>query len=149
MKQLQFSISIQAPKEKVWSVLLDDTTYRLWTNIFCEGSYAVGNWEEGSKVQFLTPDGRGLSSRVFKHVPNAFISIQHLGAIQDGVEDFDSEETKKWAGALENYSVSEHLGMSELSIEIDVTEDYIPYFEKTWPLALAKVKTLAEETLDC
>lgn len=145
MKQLRFSIEISAPKEKVWSVLLDDPTYRIWTSVFGEGSHAVGDWQEGSKMLFVGPDGTGgMSSRIFRHVPNAFLSIQHLGVIANGVEDFDSEATKQWSGALENYSLNERQGISELIIEIDVTEEFIGFFEETWPLALAQVKALSE-----
>ena len=145
MKQLRFSVEIPAPKEKVWRVLLEDPTYRIWTSVFGEGSHAVGDWQEGSKMLFLGANGMGgMSSRIFRHVPNAFLSIQHLGVIVNGVEDFDSEATKRWSGALENYSLNERKGVSELIIEIDVTEEYIAYFEKTWPLALEKVKTLSE-----
>jgi hypothetical protein len=144
MKQLNFSIQINAPKERVWKTLLDDHTYRQWTSIFNEGSYAVGDWSEGSKLLFLSADKSGLTSRVFRHAPNEFISIQHLGIVKDGVEDFEHEEAKKWTGALENYSVSEKNGVTELLIEMDSIEDYEAYFEKTWPLALEKVKELAE-----
>lgn len=145
MKQLSFSIQIKAPKEKVWSTLLDDTTYRQWTSIFHEGSYAVGDWKEGSKILFLGPEGSGMTSRIFRHVPNEFISIQHLGTVKNGIEDFDSEETKKWSGALENYSVNERNGSTELLVEMDATEDFEAYFRETWPKALGKVKELAEQ----
>lgn len=144
MKQLNFSIQINAPKEKVWSILLDDASYRRWTSVFHEGSYAVGDWKEGSKILFLGPDGSGMFSRIFRHVPNEFISIQHLGIVKNGVEDFDSEETKKWTGALENYSVSERDGATELLVELDTTGDFEAYFQKTWPKALGVVKELAE-----
>lgn len=144
MKQLNFSIQISAPKEKVWSTLLDDSTYRHWTSVFHEGSYAVGDWSEGSKILFLGPEGSGMSSRIFRHVPNEFISIQHLGTVKDGVEDFDSEEAKKWSGVLENYSVHERNGTTELLVEMDTTDDFEAYFRETWPKALGKVKELSE-----
>jgi len=146
MKQLEFSIQISAPKEKVWRTLLEDKTYRQWTSVFNEGSYAVGDWSEGSKVLFLSADGKGLSSMVAKHVQNEFISIQHLGVIANGVEDFNSPETKKWSGALENYSVNENDGITELLVEMDSIEDYEVYFRETWPKALQKVKQLSETT---
>lgn len=144
MKHLNFSIQINAPKEKVWSILLDDKTYRQWASVFHEGSYAIGDWSEGSKILFLGPEGSGMTSRIFRHVPNEFISIQHLGTIKDGVEDFESEETKKWSGALENYSASERNGATELLVEFDTTEDYEAYFQEKWPKALEKVKELSE-----
>jgi len=141
MKTLNFSIQINAPKEKVWRVLLDDQTYRIWTSAFDPSSYFEGDWSEGSKIQFLGKDGNGISSRIFKHVPNAFISIQHLGVIANGVENFESE----WSGALENYSVNEHNGNTDLIIEIDVTEEHVDYFQTAWPQALAMVKALSEQ----
>ena len=141
MKTLNFSIQINAPKEKVWSVLLDEKTYRIWTSVFDPSSYFEGDWNEGSKIYFLGKDGSGMSSKIFKHVPNAFISIQHLGVIANGVENFESE----WSGALENYSVNEHNGGTALKIEIDVTEEHADYFQTAWPQALSKVKELAEQ----
>lgn len=145
MKQLRFSIQIAAPKEKVWRTLLDDPSYRSWTRVFYEGSYAVGDWTEGSRMLFLGPEQAGMSSRIFRHSPNEFLSIQHLGTIKNGVEDFDSEAAKQWAGALENYSAFERNGLTELIVEIDVTAEYVSYFQETWPKALDKVKELSEK----
>ena len=144
MKQLNFSIQISAPTDKVWSTLLDDKTYRQWTSVFHEGSYAMGDWSEGSKILFLGPEGSGMTSRIFRHVPNEFLSIQHLGTVSNGIEDFDSEETKKWAGALENYAVQEKNGVTTLNIETDTAEGFEAYFQETWPKALEKVKALSE-----
>lgn len=40
MQHLIFSTTIDTPKEKVWDELWEDSSYRKWTSIFCEGSYA-------------------------------------------------------------------------------------------------------------
>jgi hypothetical protein len=145
MVQLNFSIQINAPKEKVWHTMLDDTTYSQWTSAFGEGSSFVGDWSEGSKIQFLGGSGSaGISSRIARHIPNEYLSILHLGVIANGVEDFDSEETKKWSGALENYAVQEKNGVTTLSIKTDTTEDFEAYFRKKWPKALEKLKALSE-----
>lgn len=85
-----------------------------------------------------------MSSMIAKHIPNEFISIQHLGMVANGVEDFDSPETKKWSGALENYTATESDGVTVLCIEMDTTADHEAYFQETWPKALQKVKELAE-----
>ena len=46
MEKMNFSIDINAPKEKVWNVLWDDDSYRKWTSAFAEGSYAkTDNWK--------------------------------------------------------------------------------------------------------
>ena len=55
MKKLQFSIEINAPKEKVWDTLWQDENYRKWTSVFIEGSFAESDWKEGGKIHFLTP----------------------------------------------------------------------------------------------
>ena len=145
MKQIRFSIQIAAPKEKVWHTMFDDPSYRIWANVFHEGSYALGDWTEGSKMLFLGPEQAGMVSRIFRHSPNEFMSIQHLGTIKDGVEDLDSEVAKQWAGALENYSAFERGGLTELIVEIDVTAEYESYFQETWPKALEKLKELCEK----
>jgi len=41
MERINFSISIDAPKEKVWNVLWNDSSYRKWTSVFAEGSSVV------------------------------------------------------------------------------------------------------------
>ena len=73
------------------------------------------------------------------------MSIKHLGTLKNGVEDMDSPETKEWAGALENYTLKNADGKTELVVDMDTTEQYKDYFIKTWPRALDKVKELAEK----
>ena len=124
--------------------MLDDATYRQWTSVFSEGSYAVTDWKEGSKALFLTPEGDGMVSRIAAHRPNEFLSIRHLGAVKNGVEETESEASKTWAGALENYTLRDVGGSSTLTVEMDVTNEYEKYFEETWPKALAKLKEVAE-----
>src|SRR5512138_407966 len=100
MEKLNFSIKINAPREKVWKVLWDETLYKNWTSIFMEGSYAItDNWKEGTKVLFLAPGGNGMVSKVAVNKPNEFMSFEHLGEVKDGEEDTESEKVKGWAGA--------------------------------------------------
>lgn len=144
MKKLNFSIEIKAPKENVWAVLWDDTTYRQWTSAFSEGSYAVSDWQEGSKVLFLSPEGEGMFSMIAKKIPNEFMSFKHLGTVKNGIEQPDSEETKKWSGAMENYSLEEKNGVTELTVAMDITEEHEKSFKEIFPKALESVKTLSE-----
>ena len=53
MKNISFSIDIKAPKDKVWYSLWDDENYQNWTSAFCEGSYTISDWNEGSKIYFM------------------------------------------------------------------------------------------------
>ena len=144
MQRLHFTQTIRAPKEKVWDVLWNDNTYREWTSIFSEGSYAVSDWNEGDKISFLSPKGDGMYSSIQKKVPHELMSFRHLGAIKDGKEQPEDEETKKWSGAVEEYSLKERDGVTELTVEMDVTDDHIDYFHKTFPQALERVKSLSE-----
>lgn len=146
MEKINFSVSMNAPKEKVWKVLWDDPTYGQWTSVFGEGSYAqTDNWKEGSTVRFLAADGGGMISKVSANKPNEYMSFKHLGMIKNGVEDLVSDEVKQWSGAFENYTLEQTDGTTTLKVEMDISPDYKEYFDKTWPKALDKVKTLSEQ----
>lgn len=146
-QKLRLTKEINAPKEKIWDVLLQDETYRIWTSVFHPGSYAdTDNWEEGSMVYFKTPEGDGLASRILEHKPQEVISFEHLAVLKNGVEDTENEEAKKWKGFKETYWLKEKDGACELVVEQDITNDYAEYFEKIWPQALDKVKELSEKS---
>lgn len=146
MEKINFSTNINAPREKVWKVLWNDVSYREWTRPFAEGSYAeTDNWKEGSKVLFLAPGGDGMVSTVAKNKPNEYMSFKHIGVVKNGVEDTESESVKGWAGALENYRLTEENGKTKLEVDMDSTDEFKDYFLKTWPVALEKVKELAEK----
>jgi uncharacterized protein YndB with AHSA1/START domain len=146
MEKINFSTSINAPREKVWKVLWNDDSYRQWTSAFMEGSYAkTDNWKEGSKVLFLGPGGSGMVSTVAKNRTNEFMSFKHLGEVKNGVEDTESERAKGWAGAMENYRLTDENGKTKLEVDMDSNDEFKDYFEKTWPVALEKVKELAEK----
>lgn len=144
MQKLNFSTSIKAPKEKVWTTLWDDDSYRNWTRVFCEGSHAVTDWNEGSKVLFLSGDGSGMVSKVAANRPNEYMSFRHLGIVKNGVEDTDSEEVKAWAGALENYTLQEDGPVTTLRVDMDIADEHKDYFVQTWPKALERVKEASE-----
>lgn len=150
MEKLHFKIDINSPKEKVWNTMLDDTTYRVWTTPFSEGSYYKGDWSKGSKIIFLGPDSEtgkegGMVSRIAENKLYEFISIEHLGIIKDGVEDTTSEEVKKWTPAFENYTFKEKNGTTEVLVEMDINDEYKEMFEGMWPKALQKLKELSEK----
>lgn len=145
MEKNEFKILIDAPPEKVWNVLWNDASYPQWTSAFAEGSKVETDWKEGSKVLFLDGKGQGMISIIAKKKPNEFMSFKHIGTVNNGVEDLDSPQTKEWAGALENYTLKNTGGKTELVVDMDMTEEYKDYFIKTWPMALDKVKELAEK----
>lgn len=144
MKKERFSTKIKAPREKVWDVLWNDATYRMWTSVFSEGSYADTDWKEGSKVLFLSAKGDGMFSTIAKNTPNEFMSFRHMGVVKNGKEEPLNEETKQWSGAMENYTLKETDGVTELIVEMDVTDDFQNYFRETFPKAMDKIKAMAE-----
>ena len=144
MKKARFSTIIQAPKARVWAVLWDETLYGEWTRVFGEGSRAITDWQEGSEVLFVGADGGGMYSVIAKKVPNAFMSFRHLGELKDGQKQPADATTQAWAGAEENYTLTETGGATELLVEMDVLEDHAAYFATAFSQALQKVKELAE-----
>ena len=149
MQKLNFSIVINSPIEKVWNTMLEDKTYRQWTEAFSPGSHYVGSWDKGSKILFLGPNEKGtmggMVSRIKENRKHEYVSIEHLGMVQDGKEDTTSDEVKQWAGSLENYTFKNLNGKTELLVEMDINDDYKDMFNDMWPKALQKLKELAEK----
>lgn len=148
METIQFSILINAGKQKVWNTMLEDKTYREWTVEFTPGSFFQGNWSKGSEMRFVAPgkDGKlnGLISMIKENEEYRFISIEHLGLINNGIVDTTSDEVKKWAPSFENYTFTEKDGQTELKIEMQVKPVYKAMFEEMWPRALKTLKSLCE-----
>ena len=144
MKRKEFSIQIDAPREKVWSILWDNETYATWTAPFFEGSHIETTWEEGSDAKFLGPDKNGILSKIVKKVPYHTMYFKHQGVIEKRIPDLDHEEAQQWKGAIENYTLTEHDGSTRLHIETDIASPYLEAFLKIWPKALQCVKELSE-----
>ncbi|MDF3079145.1 MAG: hypothetical protein K0S09_3034 [Sphingobacteriaceae bacterium] len=139
MKTLNFSISINAPAEKVWKALWEDSTYRQWTAVFAEGSYAESDWQEGSKIYFLAPKG-GMYSVIEKKIPNEQMIFKHLGEIKNGVE-----EPKDWGGGRERYFLEAKDQQTELRVELDSVPEFESYFQEKFPECLKLVKAISEQ----
>src|SRR5690606_17359305 len=134
-----------APRQKVWEVLWGDGTYSQWTSVFSEGSRAESDWQQGSKVLFLDGKGSGMYSRIEERRDSEFMSFRHLGEVKDGEEQPGNDGTKEWENALENYTLRERNGGTELLVEMDGTDEFKEYFSDTFPKALNRVKQLAED----
>lgn len=145
MKKLQFTTAINAAKDKVWDALWKEENYKRWTAVFSEGSYAESDWQEGSKILFLSGNGDGMYSQIEKKIPGEFMAFKHIGMVKDKIELPVDEQTKSWSGATETYRLSESGGVTTLLVELDITEDHANYFNEAFPKALAEVKKIAEE----
>ena len=151
MEKLHYEIHIDAPAEKVWNTMFEDATYRQWTLPFNPGgSSYTGSWEQGSEIRFIGPDPEtgemgGMISRIAENRPHAFMSIEHIGMMKNGVDDFTSDEVKKWTPAFENYTFTQKDGGTEVSVDVDVAAEYKDMFADMWPPALQKLKELSEK----
>lgn len=145
MEKHQFATTINAPRKKVWEVLWGKDTYPAWTSAFSEGSTVqTDDWKKGTKVLFTDGKGSGMLAIVADNRADEFMSFKHIGVVTDGIEDTESEKVKEWAGAHENYTLKDDNGRTVLTVEMDISKEWLAYFEKTWPLALEKLKILAE-----
>lgn len=145
MERKTFETMINASPERVWQILWGNDTYPQWTAVFAAGSNTVSDWKKGSKVLFLDGEGRGMVSRIADLRTNAYMSFEHLGEVTDGVEDTTSEKVKQWAGAFENYTLSQTNVGTNLTVDIDLQGEFVEMFSNMFPKALAKVKELAEQ----
>lgn len=145
MKTLTFNIEINATKEKVWSVLWEDVSYRKWAVVFSEGTYAVSDWEEGSVVQFLTPNGEGMHSVIEKKIVNEYMAFRHLSMIKNFEIVSVDATTQEWVGALESYRLTADNGKTVLEVKVDTVDKYVDFFNTVFVKALAIIKELSEE----
>lgn len=151
MKKLQFKISINAPLEKVFDHMLgiqNKSTYEQWTALFNPTSSYEGNWTKGSKMLFIGTDEKGekggMVSEIAENIPNQFVSIRHYGLVQANVEITEGPEVEKWANGFENYSFEVNNGITKVSVDLDMTEEFMDFMNETYPKALAKLKELCE-----
>lgn len=145
METLEFKVRIKSSAERVWDVLWNDETYREWSGTFCEGSYAISDWNEGDKIHFMSPSGEGMNSIIETKIPAEYMAFKHIGEIKDFKELPLNDETKQWSGAMETYQLTQYDEFTDLKAQVDVIEKHIDYFKEAFPRGLEKVKELAEK----
>lgn len=138
-EQLTFTIEVNASPQKVWNVLWSESSYQQWTAVFDEGSRAISDWEEGGEILFVNADGNGMYSKIEKKTTPSEMSFLHLGEIKDGVR-----RVTEWGNAYERYFLTVKNGGTELRLTLDSVPEFVDFFQKTFPKALAVVKELSE-----
>ncbi len=144
VKRIQFTAEISAPTAVVCRHVTSPESYKIWTSAFAEGSHFKGSWEQGSKIQFLSPSGDGMVAEIAENRGTEFISIRHLGFIANGVEDTTSEIVKAWAPAYENYTFIAVPAGTKMVVDQDVSAEWEEYLTEAWPKALSLLKKLSE-----
>lgn len=152
MQKLQFRKEINASAQKVYETMLglkNKATYEYWTATFNPTSTYEGSWDKGSKILFVGIDENGkkggMVSEIVEHKPASFISIRHYGFLNEGIEITTGEQVEKWAGGHENYNFQENNGITTVTVEMDTIDEYLDYFNNTYPKALDKLKEISEQ----
>lgn len=152
MKKLQYTTRVNAPVNKVYDFMLginNKSTYEQWTAMFNPTSSYEGTWEKGSKILFIGVDENGnkggMVSRIAENIPNQFVSIQHYGLVQGDNEVTEGPDVEKWANGLENYTFEENNGTTNLTVNLDMTEEFVEYMNENYPKALGKLKEICEK----
>ena len=152
MKKLIFKKEIKTSAQKVYETMLglkNKKTYEYWTAAFNPTSTYEGSWDKGSKILFVGVDENGkkggMVSEIEEHQPAKFVSIRHYGFLDGDTEVTTGEQVEKWAGGHENYSFKENNGITTVTVEMDAIEEYLDFFNKTYPKALDKLKEISEQ----
>lgn len=141
MQEIQFTIEINAPKEKVWQVLWQDEMLREWMDFIDSGTYMTGELKEGSIVQFNSAEGYGVTSMVTELVPNEFVLFKHQA---DTKKDGESSRDDQWTGGAESYRLTGAGDVTTLVMKFDVPLELRDIMLVSYPKALNKIKELSE-----
>jgi hypothetical protein len=144
MKTIRKSIEINVSKEKIWDALMQDAYTKDWYGIFNPGTYALTDWQLGSKAVFANDSENGIIGRTIIHDPYELLSIEYYGVLNHNNEGFENKETQIFKGAHETYGLSSKEHTTMLNIEVDMSDGLFDIMSKSWDEALLKIKNLAE-----
>lgn len=146
MVKLQYNIQIDAPRKKVWQVMLGKDTYPKWASVFEPGSDYEGSWEKGTEMRFFAAGTPGwMRSTIAENRPFEFVSLQHQGFVEDGKVEPPSEIDQVWQSAYENYTFRDKDGGTEVQVDMNMPDKDVDMIDKLWPKALEALKDLCEE----
>lgn len=152
MNRLQYTIEINAPAREVYRAMLgldDKSTYEQWASAFGPSSTYRGEWHTSNKIYFVGTDEDGneggMISKVVVHVPNEYLSLENVGFINNSEEVTTGPEVEEWLGGHENYRFVEESGRTTVTVEVEVPDDHVFYFNEAYPLGLERLKRLVEK----
>ncbi|OJU55630.1 MAG: hypothetical protein BGN96_12140 [Bacteroidales bacterium 45-6] len=152
MQRKKFKVGINAPPSVVYDKMLgirNKNTYHQWAKVFDPSSRYEGSWEEGSKIRFVGESEEGTPQGIFcvvtKNVPSQYLSMRTQGLIENGVEITDGAGLAQWQNLEESYHYEEADGLTMLTVEVEIPDDYVEIFSSLWPKALDELKSIVEE----
>lgn len=152
MPKLLFKKEINALPKKVYETMLglnEKGDYEYWTAAFNPTCTYEGTWKEGSKILFIGMDDNGkkagMVSKIVQNKPGTYVSICHCGFIDGDNEITTGEQVEKWIGCHENYTFEEIDNSTVVFVEMDCIDEYVDYFNSTYPQALNRLKEMVEK----
>ncbi len=145
MIKLNYSIEINAEKERVWEIMIGKETYQKWVKAFSANSKFVGDWKQGETILFYDPNLGGSKAILETFKPYDEILAKHFSMVdKDMNENNEDEMSKKWIGSTERYRFIKSGENTKLEIEMITDEAFEKMFNTSWPKALELLKSLCE-----
>ena len=141
MQTLHFSTTINAPVSRVRDTMLNHPTYEQWTSEFSEWSTYEWSRDQWSDITFGDGSGQGMIAKIATSRLHDYISIQHLGQINE-----DKTTTMFEWESFENYSFTS-IDDTTTKVDVEMTampDERVPMFSKMRPKALQLLKDLCE-----
>ena len=74
--------------------------------------------------------------------------FKHIGNVAKGKEQPIDDESKKWSGATEIYTLTEGTDTNTLTVDIDVLDEHLEFMSERLPKALEKIKNNCKQITD-
>lgn len=140
MKLLVFKIEIKSSPENVWKVLFTQDAQQKWSSALNEGTYFIGNWEEGSVMKFLDQKNNGMYNLVLKNSPVKELSMKHLGWILEG-----ELSPQDWGDSTITYFLEPIENGTLLIAKVNSLDEFVDFFNSKYPQNFEKIKELSEQ----
>lgn len=139
----EYNIKINAPKEFVWDTMIGTNTYPKWIKGFSENSQIIGEWVQGTKVDFIDPNMGGTRALLeIVDKPNRILA-KHIAMLSKDRKP--EERAEKWVGTLEEYILTEDEGVTTLTIKMHLHPDFEEMLSSGWKVSLKLLKELCEQ----
>ena len=143
-KTIKGTVDINAPKSRVWEVLLEDKYTREWLGEFSPGSYAESDWTVGSEAKYFDGKRDGIIARIVTNEPAEELSMTFIGMLEKGNATYEGPMVEAFRDKYETYKLRENNGVTTLDISTEMGEEYYDDMLKQWNSALQIIKRLSE-----
>jgi uncharacterized protein YndB with AHSA1/START domain len=145
MQRSEYSIEIKSPRKHVWKIMLDNETYEQWAEAFSENSRLIGEWKEGTEIDFLDPERGGTRALVETVREPEHVVARHIAMLSKDREPESDENAEKWIDTVEEYKLNEKHGITTVEVHMEYHPDFAEMFDSAWPEALKNLKGLCEK----